>query len=49
MFGYRFWDDVRMFVAMVLLAFFVPVAGITGIVVAKHLICDVAKYCEVRK
>lgn len=49
MFRWGFWDDVRMFVGMVLLAFFFPVAGITGIVVAKYLICDVAKYCEVRK
>ena len=44
-----FWDDVRYFVGMVLVAFFFPVACITGIVTAKYLICDVIKYCEVRK
>lgn len=49
MFGYEFWNDVRTFVTVVLLAFFVPIAGITGMVVAKYLICDVSKYCEVRK
>lgn len=53
MFGYGFWVDVRNFVGMLLLIFFIPffipVAGITGIVTAKYLICDVAKYCEVRK
>ena len=49
MFGYGFWVDVRNFVGMLLLIFFIPIAGITGMVVAKYLICDVAKYCEVRK
>ena len=49
MFRWGFWDDVRMFVGTLLFVFFVPIAGITRIVVAKYLICDVAKYCEVRK
>ena len=49
MFGYGFWDDVRYFVGMVLVTFFIPIAGITGMVTAKYLICDVAKHCEVRK
>lgn len=49
MFGYGFWVDVRNFVGILLLTFFIPVAGITGMVVARYLICDVAKYCEVRK
>lgn len=44
-----FWVDVRMLVCMLLLAFFIPIAGITGMVVARYLICDVIKYCEVRK
>jgi hypothetical protein len=49
MFGCGFWDDVRNFVGILLLTFFIPIAGITGMVVAKYLICDVVKYCEVRK
>lgn len=49
MFGYGFWDDVRVFISVILLAFLVPIAGIGGFAVSKYLICDVAKSCEVRK
>lgn len=49
MFGYGFWNDVKNFVGMVLLAVFILITGATGMVAAKYLICDVVKYCEVRK
>jgi hypothetical protein len=49
MFGYGFWDDVRVFIGLVLLAFFIPIASIGGVVVSKYLIHIVANTCEVRQ
>ena len=44
-----FWDDLRMFIMVVMLAFLVPMAGVSGVIVSQHLICHIAKSCEVVK
>lgn len=41
-----FWDDLRMFIMVVILAFLVPMAGVSGVIVSQYLICDIAKSCE---
>lgn len=49
MFGLGFWEDVRNFMGMLLLVFFIPIVFMGGLAVSKYLICDIAKSCEVRK
>ena len=44
-----FWDDLRMFIIVVMLAFLVPMAGVSGVIASQYLICNIAKSCEVVK
>ena len=44
-----FWDDLRMFIMVVMLAFLVPMAGVSGVITSQYLICNIAKSCEVVK
>ena len=49
MFGYGFWDDLKIFLFIVLLMFLIPIVGGAGFSVANHLFGDAMSSCEVRK
>ena len=41
-----FWDDLRMFIIIIMLIFLAPIAAMSGMSVSHYLICDVAKSCN---
>lgn len=44
-----FWDDLKMFLIVVLLMFLVPIVSGVGFLVANHLFGNAMSSCEVRK
>jgi hypothetical protein len=44
-----FWDDLKTFLFIVFLMFFIPIVGGAGFSVANHFFGDAMSSCEVRK
>jgi hypothetical protein len=44
-----FWDDLKIFLFIVLLMFLIPIVGGAGFSVANHLFRDAMSSCEVRE
>ena len=47
MFGYGLCNDLRNFIGMLLIVFFTPVVGMSGFLLSKYLICDLADACHI--